>query len=151
MADNHLSDLSFDSLSLHDTVDLFLGILPGSMRIKELIGGFSILVSGGVRITTLATAREPRTSAGFSADSTTLYLWTVDGRFPGSAGMTYFEMADFMLSHNMAFGINLDGGGSTTMVVDGTIVNRPSDGSERPVANGMLVVRLGLLVKIGGQ
>lgn len=128
------------ALSLHDTVDLFLGILPGSMRIKELIGGFSILVSGGVRITTLATAREPRTSAGFSADSTTLYLWTVDGRFPGSAGMTYFEMADFMLSHNMAFGINLDGGGSTTMVVDGTIVNRPSDGSERPVANGMLVV-----------
>lgn len=128
------------ALSAGDTVSVFLGILPGSVRVKELIGGFSILVSEGVRVTTRVTTREPRTSAGFSADSTTLYLWTVDGRFPGSAGMTYFEMADFMLSHNMAFGINLDGGGSTTMVVDGTIMNRPSDGSERPVANGMLVV-----------
>ena len=128
------------AVSAGDTVDVFLGILPGSKKVKQLIGGFSILVSEGVRVTTLATAREPRTSAGFSADSTILYLWTVDGRFPGSAGMTYFEMADFMLSHNMAFGINLDGGGSTTMVVDEIITNRPSDGTERPVANGMLVI-----------
>jgi hypothetical protein len=128
------------ALSRGDTVDVFLGIFPGAVKIKELIGGFSILVSEGVTVTTKVTAREPRTSAGFSADSTKLYLWTVDGRFPGSAGMTYLEMADFMLSHNMAFGINLDGGGSTTMVVDGSIVNRPSDGSERPVANGILVV-----------
>ena len=44
------------ALSLHDTVDLFLGILPGSMQIKALIGGFTIVVSGGLRITTLATA-----------------------------------------------------------------------------------------------
>ncbi len=123
-----------------DTVNIFLGILPGAVKVKELIGGFSILVSGGVQVTTRVTAREPRTSAGFSADSTKLYLWTVDGRFPGSAGMTYFEMADFMLSHNMAFGINLDGGGSTTMLVNGTIANRPSDGGERAVANGLLVV-----------
>ncbi|MFC1526963.1 phosphodiester glycosidase family protein, partial [Candidatus Latescibacterota bacterium] len=76
---------------------------------------------------------------------------TVDGRQPGySVGMSLAELADLMArkltyfarSRSNAYqAINLDGGGSTTMVVRRQVVNRPSDQTgERPVANALLVV-----------
>jgi exopolysaccharide biosynthesis protein len=55
--------------------------------------------------------------------------------------MTLAEFADLMISLGVYQGLNLDGGGSTTMVVEGKIVNSPSDATgERPVANCLLVV-----------
>jgi hypothetical protein len=82
--------------------------------------------------------RHPRTAIGFSQDSTRLYFITVDGR-GYSIGMTLNELADFMIDIGAHEGINLDGGGSTTMLVRNRIMNVPSDGSERSVANSMLV------------
>jgi exopolysaccharide biosynthesis protein len=70
----------------------------------------------------------PRTGIGINQDSTKLYLFTVDGRQPGySLGMSLLEFANYMKEWNIYQGLNLDGGGSTTMVVRGSIVNSPSD------------------------
>jgi exopolysaccharide biosynthesis protein len=70
----------------------------------------------------------PRTAVGFSQDSTKLYFFTVDGRQPGySVGMSLEELASYMLGWGVYQGVNLDGGGSTTMVVRNIVVNSPSD------------------------
>jgi hypothetical protein len=87
---------------------------------------------------TFVASRQPRTLAGVRADGK-LLLVTVDGRRPGwSAGMTLAEAARLMRSLGARDALNLDGGGSTTMVVRGQVVNRPSDpGGERRVSNGV--------------
>jgi hypothetical protein len=83
--------------------------------------------------------RQPRTLAGVRADGT-LLLVTVDGRLPGwSAGMTLPEAARLMRSLGARDAINLDGGGSATMVVRGEVVNRPADRVERRVSDGLFV------------
>jgi Phosphodiester glycosidase len=90
---------------------------------------------------TFVAGRNPRTLAGVRADGT-LLLVTVDGRRPGwSAGMTLPEAARLMRSLGARDAINLDGDGSSTMVVRGEVVNRPSDRvGERPVSNGLFVL-----------
>jgi len=71
-------------------------------------------------------ARHPRTAVGVRADGTLLFV-TVDGRRPGeSIGMSIPELTDLMLELKSVSAINLDGGGSTTMVIEGQVVNRPS-------------------------
>ena len=71
-------------------------------------------------------ARHPRTAVGIRADGTLLFV-TVDGRQPGeSIGMSIPELTDLMLELGSLSAVNLDGGGSTTMVIDGRIVNSPS-------------------------
>jgi hypothetical protein len=83
----------------------------------------------------------PRTLVGWNSEF--LYLVAVDGRQVGySEGMTFAEIAEFMKDTlNCREAINFDGGGSTTMVVRGEVVNRPSDGAERAVPTVLLVVR----------
>jgi len=84
--------------------------------------------------------RNPRTLAGIT-DIGTLLLVTVDGRRPGySAGMSLPEAARLMKSLGARDALNLDGGGSTAMVIRGRVVNRPSDpGGERAVGSGVFV------------
>jgi hypothetical protein len=79
--------------------------------------------------------RHPRTAVGLSADGQTAILVTVDGRQTGATGMTRLELAALMAELGADDAINMDGGGSTTMVVNGAVRNRPSDGSERVVAS----------------
>jgi exopolysaccharide biosynthesis protein len=88
-----------------------------------------------------AEARHPRTAVGFSRDSSTLFLLVVDGRSTASVGMTLVELAALMRRVGAWQALNFDGGGSTTMIVDGAIVNTPSDTTgEREVGNALLVV-----------
>ncbi|MFK0099599.1 phosphodiester glycosidase family protein [Streptomyces sp. NPDC091040] len=94
---------------------------------------------------TALSQRHPRTLAGFTRDGT-LLLMTVDGRDPGtSIGVTMAEAAELMRAWEADDALNLDGGGSTTMVVLGQLRNRPrgSEGArvtERAVANALVVV-----------
>jgi exopolysaccharide biosynthesis protein len=89
-----------------------------------------------------AETRHPRTAVGFSRDSTTLLLVVVDGRSSASVGMTLGELADLMRRLGAWQALNFDGGGSTTMVIGGAVVNVPSDATgEREVGNALLVVR----------
>jgi hypothetical protein len=85
--------------------------------------------------------RHPRTAVGFSRDRRTLVMAVVDGRRPGhSLGMNLHELARFMREQGCYEAMNLDGGGSSTMVINGEVVNRPSDiTGSRPVAGALLV------------
>ncbi|MDQ3940188.1 MAG: phosphodiester glycosidase family protein [Actinomycetota bacterium] len=84
--------------------------------------------------------RNPRTGIGATPEGL-LLLITVDGRQPGrSVGMTLWEFADLFRFFGATEALNLDGGGSTTMVVRDRIVNRPSGGYERAVGSALLVL-----------
>lgn len=84
--------------------------------------------------------RHPRTAVGFNDQY--LFLVVVDGRQPElSVGMTMLELARFMSELGCTEALNLDGGGSSTFWLDGTIRNSPSDGRPRPVANALVVGR----------
>ncbi len=88
-----------------------------------------------------ANTRQPRTMAGIDRAGN-LLLVTVDGRQKGgSEGFTLAEGATFMKSLGAVDALNLDGGGSTTMTVNGTLVNYPSDATgERPVGDTVQVL-----------
>ena len=84
-------------------------------------------------------ARHPRTAVGVRADGTLLFV-TVDGRQPEeSVGMSLPELTDLMLELRCVSAVNLDGGGSTTMVIEGRIVNRPSGTEARRNADAILL------------
>ena len=143
-----------------DTVQLYCRLLPAHAKLMEAIGGGPrILRDGQVSIEvekerlsrSFADNRHPRTAIGYSQNEQVLFLIAVDGRQPGySVGMSLQELAEFMRTRLADFsraktnayqGLNLDGGGSTTMVVGEQVVNSPSDlTGERPVANALLVV-----------
>jgi hypothetical protein len=87
-----------------------------------------------------ATSRNPRTAIAFNSQH--VFFIVVDGRdAANSIGMTIDELAHFVRDTLGAMeAIAQDSGGSSTMVVNGGVVNNPSDGSERAVANGMMMV-----------
>ncbi|MCS6808101.1 MAG: phosphodiester glycosidase family protein [Bacteroidota bacterium] len=115
---------------------------------QYIVGGVSMLVVDGVVHLTwqreeapadFALMRHPRTAIGRRADGRIL-LVTVDGRSTASVGMTLQELAELMQELGATEAINLDGGGSTTMVVRGEVINTPADPSgERPVSDAILV------------
>jgi hypothetical protein len=143
-------DLLARKVAPGDTLAITLRLPPLLDPLKEAVGGMPRLVRDGrVSVETdidggagFANVRHPRTAVGFSADSTRLWLVTVDGRQPNySDGMTLYELADLLIDLGVYQGVNLDGGGSTTMVVRGEVVNRPSDAQgERSVSNALLVI-----------
>jgi len=100
--------------------------------VAESLGGSPLLVKDGARwfadaANDFTRGRQPRTLVGWNPAGEKL-LVTVDGRQPDkSVGMTLAEAADLLLALGATDGINLDGGGSTTFVADGAVVNTPSD------------------------
>ncbi len=144
-----------EDLNPDDTILVYLGFQPALKEIAMAVGGMGMILSGGKVVENSTNlkertsymflrARHPRTFVGIDRDTARIYLCTVDGRQTTSVGMNYLEMADFLLSIGVWHATNLDGGGSTTMVVRGKIVNSPSDKTgERPVANSLQVVRNG--------
>jgi hypothetical protein len=81
--------------------------------------------------------RNPRTIAGTTTDGTIL-LVTVDGRQTTSVGTTLEETAAVAQALGMRNAVNLDGGGSTTMSVNGDLVNQPSGSTERAVGDALV-------------
>lgn len=105
-------------------------------RAEFLLGGGPLLLRSGERLdepekesisTVFCQSRHPRTAVGVRADGTLVFV-TVDGRRPGvSVGMSIPELIDLMTELGCISAVNLDGGGSTTMVIEGKIVNTPTD------------------------
>ncbi|MEX2527565.1 MAG: phosphodiester glycosidase family protein [Gemmatimonadota bacterium] len=124
--------------------------LNGGDDATQMVGGFPELVRKGVRVgepangnpSAFAGERHPRTAVGHDARGN-LWLVVVDGRQPGrSAGMTLSELSHLMESLGSTDALNLDGGGSSVMVLNGRPVSRPSGPQgERPVANALVVKR----------
>jgi exopolysaccharide biosynthesis protein len=114
--------------------------------VKEAIGGGPRLVKAGVasvprdyeRFDSSYNNRHPRTAIGYTANREVVLL-TVDGRSDLSKGLTLDELASLMVKLGCTEAMNLDGGGSTTLVLGGEVLNRPSDGGLRSVANALLV------------
>jgi hypothetical protein len=112
----------------------------------EVLGGFPMLLRGGADVLHEQTVRpefglgrHPRTALGWTADERRLFLVVVDGRQPPySDGMSLPELAWVFRRLGATEALNLDGGGSTAMVVQGGVVNRPSDREgERAVGNAL--------------
>ncbi len=80
----------------------------------------------------------PRTAVGITANGD-LILGVVDGRSPLSSGMSLAQLGELMKQAGAVDAMNLDGGGSSVMVVRGRVVNMPSDGTSRLVANSLLI------------
>jgi hypothetical protein len=110
----------------------------------DTIGGNPTLVKDGAIIVgdgdTAFFNRHPRTGVGTTPDGRVLFV-TVDGRQPGySRGMKLRRFAKLFVSLGADYALNLDGGGSTTMVVNDDVVNRPSDGNERYVSSALVLL-----------
>jgi exopolysaccharide biosynthesis protein len=127
---------------------------PEHGSFRTVAGGWPMIVNDGKSVAEFAgivegtfprfEGRNPRSAAGVSKDGSTLYLVAVDGRRPTDAGMTLMELAKTMLQLGAYDAMNFDGGGSTTMMVNGKIVNRPSDAAgERAIGSGLLIVSEG--------
>lgn len=100
-----------------------------------------ILVSNGVAESgCYDTAHNPRSAICLEADGTTLWLVAIDGRTSSADGMTCDQTRDLMLDLGCWSAAMLDGGGSTTLVIDGDVKNNPSDGSPRTVSNHLGIV-----------
>lgn len=115
-------------------------------RVWTAISGGQMLVAKGEAVSSLDnSALEPRTAIGINQNGRYVYLVVVDGRQPFySAGATFAELADLLVEQGAYLAMSLDGGGSSTMVIEGedgkpVILNSPVDnyipGRERPVAN----------------
>jgi hypothetical protein len=117
---------------------------------QDISGGAGLLIYRGLPLTDWSseqlparfdTDRHPRTMIGASRNGT-IWLVTVDGRNPAlSLGMNFGELQKLAQQLNLYYALNLDGGGSTTMVAGGKIVNHPSDPQgARAVSDALLVV-----------
>jgi hypothetical protein len=106
--------------------------------IENVIGGGPLLVRGGALAPgAIEDTRHPRTAMGMDRDGNLWYV-IVDGRQPMSVGATFREMGEVMRKLGCVEAINLDGGGSSSMMLFGTTLNRPSGGVERAIGNGIL-------------
>ena len=119
-------------------------------KVYNAVSGNLALVAGGQTLpeslrVTGADIPQPRTAVALDKSSRRMIILVVDGRQPGySEGATLEELAGMLIAHGAQFAMNLDGGGSTTLVVEGRnggarLLNSPIDhvfpGRERPVGN----------------
>lgn len=85
-------------------------------------------------------APHPRTAVGLSRDRRTLLLAVADGRRADAPGLTLPELAALLVEAGACTALNLDGGGSSALWLRDRIVNQPSDGVERKVANHLAII-----------
>ena len=115
-------------------------------RVYNAISGDRMIVLQGQPVSGLDdSALNPRTAIGLNKNGRYVYLIVVDGRQPFySAGITFADLAQLLIDHGVYTAMSLDGGGSSTLVIEGengepVILNSPIDnyipGRERPVAN----------------
>jgi hypothetical protein len=114
-------------------------------KVYNAVSGFPLVLWNGKIIEGLGNDVDPRTAVGLNRAGNKLIIVIVDGRQPGySEGATYAEIAQILLDHKAWSGMNLDGGGSSTLVIEGEngeprILNSPIHqhipGNERPVGN----------------
>ncbi len=138
----------FTQFAVGEQVTLSLTCADGWEDVTFAVGGGDILCENGVVKTAFnadhANTRNPRTAIGYTYNGE-IKVFAVDGRSSKSRGMTLAELAETMQSFGCVGALNLDGGGSTTVLVrenDGAMIvaNEPTDGYTRSISNGILFV-----------
>ncbi len=140
-----------EPLKLNDTIKVFLGTNPSIENVKQMIGGLPKILVQGETIKEFAGregidnkgffSKNPRTAIGFDQEQQTLYIVAVDGRdSKNSVGLTLPELSLYMKGLGCYEALNFDGGGSTTMVLRDSTVNKPTDFTgERAVNNALFL------------
>ena len=128
-----------------------LATAPSLNGVITAIGGGPVLVQGGRRQKikipsgesyefSSMVERHPRSAFGWNKNA--FFLVEVDGRQKDlSVGMTLEELGEYLASLGCEEAVNLDGGGSSTLWLGGSVRNSPCDGRERPISNSLMVVR----------
>ena len=140
----------FTDIRVGDYVQLDTVCEPGWEQVVTAVGGGDLILSEGVMPEGIVDeahekVSNPRTAAGIRADGTVVFF-AVDGRTESSRGLTLTELAAAMSELGCITALNLDGGGSTTVMVKGSTatecvyMNVPSDGSYRSLSNALLLV-----------
>jgi hypothetical protein len=143
--------------SIDEPLKVRLSLPPDWATVTDAVGGGPALVRDGQPIAHSGESltniqlngRDPRTAIGQRADGG-IVMVAVDGRRPGwSIGFTNMDLALALISRGCVTGFALDSGGSTTVALDGRLLNRPSDPTgERPVAEALVVGYTGVYVPV---
>ena len=144
----------FQEAELGNWVKLHVGLTPWWSNVEDAIGGGPRLVTGGVPVFQAGEAflssqllpRNPRTAVGQLSNGRVL-LVAVDGRTSRSAGVNNSQLARLMADLGARTAMALDAGGSTTMAFNGRVLNHPSDGAERAVADSLMVFYYGIYAR----
>ena len=126
-------------------IELDIKMVPQWENIDHIISGGPYLIKDGeVFIDVTAqklgaiTGKTPRTAIGYTAHNEFIMV-TVDGREHASVGMTLGELARMMKGFGCINAMNLDGGGSTVMYVQGKVVNNPAQKGGIPISNALTI------------
>lgn len=135
-----LGAIALRGLKVGQRVSVVAGLSSPSIRVA--VSGSAQLVRNGQVITVDNGELHPRTAVGIDRDKHLLHLLVADGRSESSSGLTLLQLGDYMDSLGDEDVLNLDGGGSSTMVAPDAngvsgVRNTPSDGHERLIANGL--------------
>ncbi len=135
---------ALDAFEAGDKVEVQYGVRPDAAEVAVGISGnYQLAKDGQVPADVPKADLAPRTAIGFDADGSRMLLLTVDGRATGSRGLSLKEMGHLMIGLGADDALNLDGGGSSTMLARSPgeaapqVVNDPSDGGERVIPNGL--------------
>jgi exopolysaccharide biosynthesis protein len=135
------------SLKVGDSVTVEQSLGSAFDKVPYALGAGPMLVKdGNLFVTTkqeevasdIAVGRAPRTALGLT-NRGHLLLVVVDGRQVTSKGLTLLELASFMQELGAVQAMNLDGGGSSELVIEGAVINKPSDGQERRVGDALIL------------
>ncbi|MFA6450103.1 MAG: phosphodiester glycosidase family protein [bacterium] len=140
------SEKYFNWFKRGDSVRLYFVVDPAWLDVHNAITGGPMLLKNGECVLEQSKdenlrqgfrGRIPATAIGSTADGQ-LLLVVIDGRQRKfSVGVTYWELAEFMKSFGAINAIGMDGGGSSSLVINGVTVNSPSDGASRAVSNAI--------------
>ena len=140
---------AFAKVRIGDKISIGENFGPELDSASTIVGaGPELLRNGQLHVTAvqeqfpsdIAKGRAPRTALGIKADGK-IILMVIDGRQSHSIGTNLTETAQLLQKFGAVNGFNLDGGGSSEMVLQGQILNSPSDGGERPVGSGLILTR----------
>ena len=129
------------------SVQVEISTSPDWKDVKHIISGGPYLVKNSdiyvdmtdEKLSSIG-GKNPRTAIGYTKENT-LIMVTVDGRENHSAGMTLMQLANFMKATGCINAINLDGGGSTVMYVNGQVVNNPVNQGGIAISNALILAK----------
>jgi phosphodiester glycosidase len=133
---------SMPAIRSGNTLQIATETVPDLSGAEVAIGGGPALVQDGkpMQWPGFIHMRHPRTALGWNKDY--MFMVEVDGRQSNlSVGMTFSELANYLIKLGCSQAMNFDGGGSATLWALGAVRNSPSEGDERPSANALVLVK----------